>query len=193
MKVYRYTVLLLYCVALCFASLYVPWRVDLKGFHQSLGYSWLWRPDYMLQVHVFDTYPSTVDFPRACLGLIVVTAAAGIALLLGELGRQVWPSLAPLRRYLNKTTFVAAAILLVTVLGWVTYSKWQENIRMQQRAACEAIGDRWRASQKKEADSRRAHGGMVTMGDLFLADSGRLGEEYQACLAQLGGEGKTSQ
>jgi ABC-type phosphate/phosphonate transport system permease subunit len=71
----RRIILIVYCIAVAIASIYVPWRFINEGKEFSINYyTLIWSP----------LSPAVVDFQRVILELISITAIAGIALLIGD-------------------------------------------------------------------------------------------------------------
>ena len=71
----RRIILIVYCLLVAIASIYVPWRLVTEGKEFSINYyTFIWSP----------LSPAVVDFQRVILELIAITAIAGVALLLGD-------------------------------------------------------------------------------------------------------------
>lgn len=71
----RRIIIIVYCMLVAIASVYVPWRLVSEGKEFSINYyTFIWSP----------LSPAVVDFQRVILELIAITAIAGIALLLGD-------------------------------------------------------------------------------------------------------------
>ena len=71
----RRIILIVYCLLVAIASIYVPWRLVTEGKEFSINYyTFIWSP----------LSPAVVDFQRVILELIAITAIAGVALLLAD-------------------------------------------------------------------------------------------------------------
>jgi hypothetical protein len=71
----RKIILIVYCLLVVIASIYVPWRFVIEGKQFSINYyTFIWSP----------LSPAVVDFQRVILELVAITAIAGVALLLGD-------------------------------------------------------------------------------------------------------------
>jgi hypothetical protein len=71
----RRFIIIVYCILVAVASIYVPWRLVTEGKEYSINYyTFIWSP----------LSPAVVDFQRVILELISITAIAGIALLLAD-------------------------------------------------------------------------------------------------------------
>ena len=66
-------IIIIYCLLVIMASIYVPWRFIIEGKEFSINYyTFIWSP----------LSPAVVDFQRVILELIALTALAGAAWLL---------------------------------------------------------------------------------------------------------------
>jgi len=69
----RRIIIIVYCLLVIIASIYVPWRFIIEGKEFSINYyTFIWSP----------LSPAVVDFQRVILELIAITALAGVAWLL---------------------------------------------------------------------------------------------------------------
>jgi hypothetical protein len=69
----RKIIVIIYCLLVTTASIYVPWRFIIEGKEFSINYyTLIWSP----------LSPAVVDFQRVILEIIGITALAGVALLL---------------------------------------------------------------------------------------------------------------
>ena len=75
MNTTRRIIVIVYCLLVAIASIYVPWRLVTEGKEFSINYyTFIWSP----------LSPAVVDFQRVILELIAITAIAGVALLLAD-------------------------------------------------------------------------------------------------------------
>ncbi len=66
-------IIIIYCLLVIMASIYVPWRFIIEGKEFSINYyTFIWSP----------LSPAVVDFQRVILELIALTALAGAFWLL---------------------------------------------------------------------------------------------------------------
>jgi hypothetical protein len=73
MDIARRIIIIVYCLLVTIASIYVPWRFIIEGKEFSINYyTFIWSP----------LSPAVVDFQRVILELIAITAIAGVAWLL---------------------------------------------------------------------------------------------------------------
>jgi hypothetical protein len=61
-----------WCIAIALVCIYVPWKIDSKGYRIAMGYSFLWSPP--------DT--SLLDIGRVFLEITVITVLAVVVYLL---------------------------------------------------------------------------------------------------------------
>lgn len=189
MKTYRQIVLLFYCAAVLGACLYVPWKVNIRDVHITLGYSFLWKPMYASSIQVEGKFPSRVDIHRAVLGLVAVTAITGGLLLAGELGKTVWPLLS-LRLWLpNKVALsVFVASTLVGWGIWDLYGRWQEKLRLQkvaeQKTICEALSDRCTEDNNRSREQALKEGKPTTL-RMWLLGCDDKDKAYSECVAKV--------
>lgn len=124
MKTFRQVVLLLYCASALCISLYVPWKVEIEGMRFPAGYAFLWNP---ASSSVGRIEPQ-VDIVRVVLAFVALTATAGLVLLLGELGKTVWPFLVLPRWLFNRAVLWVIAVSIVGGLSvWFVYARRQES------------------------------------------------------------------
>jgi hypothetical protein len=192
MRAYRYTVLLLYCVALLGACIYVPWKADRGMAHYPLGYAYLWAPPTKDSTGLDIALFASVDITRLVVELVAASAAGGILLLLGELASQGGPVLRSLReRTKRRAVFIVCGCLLSLGGGWAIYWKWQQHVKEQRMAVCQEI----RAQIAIEAAQRLGTApelppptkGGLTIGE-FLDASDALLDKYNACVKTAEGK-----
>lgn len=73
-------IIIVYCVAVALACVFVPWKGDLQATRAALGYSPLWLPPEDPNFGNFVV----VDFERAVLEFVGITALGGILFVLAD-------------------------------------------------------------------------------------------------------------
>jgi hypothetical protein len=89
-------IIIAYCIALVLVCIYVPWKIDSRGYRESVGYSFLWSipkttitqkdidlaASYGLSKPTPQELPAVVDFYRIFLEIFAITVLAGLGLYL---------------------------------------------------------------------------------------------------------------
>lgn len=73
-------IIIVYCIAVVLACIFVPWRGDFQATRAALGYSPIWLPPEDLEFRNFVV----VDFERAVLEIVGITALGGIIFVLAD-------------------------------------------------------------------------------------------------------------
>ena len=68
-------IIIVYCLSVVFACIYVPWKVQWRAIQLSCDYSWIWSPPYCRKAPV-------VDYARVILEIVALTALGAIGLAL---------------------------------------------------------------------------------------------------------------
>jgi len=68
-------IIIVYCLSVVFACIYVPWKVQWRAGQLSCDYSWIWSPAYYTELPV-------VDYARVILEIVALTALGAIGLTL---------------------------------------------------------------------------------------------------------------